>query len=198
MTTPWPRSGSSLPPNAATSSTRPRHELGVVRVGHPRRLGLDHRRSRRRRRHRPAAPRQDPGTGTGTRPTPVPGPGAGPRRHRPLPPGTRVEMRPHPHLGLRRHPHLPRGLHLPPAHRLGPARTGAAAMTALLTADTCPACRGVHGQPTDWPVCPDHGHWMWLAAITDDGFSYRCQAPKCPHTHTQPERATMTTTHETT
>jgi len=69
-------------------------------------------------------------------------------------------------------------------------------MTALLTADMCPTCTGVHGQPTDWPRCPRHGHLLYQLRITADGFTYTCPAWKCRHTHTQPERATMTATHE--
>jgi recombination protein RecT len=70
-------------------------------------------------------------------------------------------------------------------------------MTALpLTADTCPSCRGVHGQPTDWPTCPAHGHWLYVLRTPDTGnpgWTYACHAWKCAYTHTQPERATMTT-----
>jgi phage recombination protein Bet len=70
-------------------------------------------------------------------------------------------------------------------------------MTALLTADRCPDCQYVHGVPTEWPTCPDHGHWMSLSRITDDGFLYRCPARwprRCTRTRTRKERATMTDT----
>jgi len=69
-------------------------------------------------------------------------------------------------------------------------------MTALLTADMCPTCTQIHGQPTDWPRCPSHGHLLYQLRITAAGFTYTCPAWKCRHTHTQPERATMTATHE--
>jgi phage recombination protein Bet len=72
-------------------------------------------------------------------------------------------------------------------------------MTALLAADACPACRGVHGQPTDWPVCPDHGHWLYVVSgpLKTGVWTYACQAPNCTHTRTQREKATMTATNET-
>ena len=70
-------------------------------------------------------------------------------------------------------------------------------MTApLVTADDCPACGRVHGAPTSWPQCPEHGHWMYENGLTDAGWAYACQAWQCPHTHTQQERATMTTATE--
>jgi phage recombination protein Bet len=71
-------------------------------------------------------------------------------------------------------------------------------VTALLAADRCPACQCVHGQPTDWPVCPEHGHWLFVASgpLNTGVWTYACQAPKCQHTHTQREKATMTTAHE--
>jgi len=73
-------------------------------------------------------------------------------------------------------------------------------MTRLLTADTCPACTGVHGQPTDWPVCPEHGHWLYVVSgpLNTGTWTYACQARNCKHTHTQKEKATMTATHENT
>ena len=71
-----------------------------------------------------------------------------------------------------------------------------------LLADACPSCRCVHGQPTGWPVCPEHGHWMYVLrgplAQKDTGWTYACQAPKCTYTHTQKEKATMTISNETT
>ena len=73
-------------------------------------------------------------------------------------------------------------------------------MTApLLAADRCPSCQNVHGQPTGWPVCPDHGHWLYVVSgpLKTGEWTYACQAPKCTHTHTQKEKATMTATHET-
>lgn len=73
----------------------------------------------------------------------------------------------------------------------------------LLVADTCPACGGVHGMAGDWPTCPEHGHWMYVlrgplrtAAHQDGTWVYACQAHKCAHTHTQKEKATMTTASE--
>src|SRR5215475_4372593 len=76
-------------------------------------------------------------------------------------------------------------------------------MTALLTADRCPSCRQVHGQATDWPTCPQHGHWLYVlrgplrtAAHQDETWTYACQTPKCTHTHTQKEKATMTTAYQ--
>ena len=82
-------------------------------------------------------------------------------------------------------------------------------MAALITANTCPACRQVHGpratwgQPADWPTCPEHGHWLYVLrgplAQKDVGWTYACQAryPRpCTYTHTQKEKATMTTTNE--
>jgi len=71
-------------------------------------------------------------------------------------------------------------------------------MTALLAADRCPSCQNVHGQSTDWPVCPDHGHWLYVVSgpLKTGAWTYACQAPKCTHVHTQRERATMTATHD--
>jgi phage recombination protein Bet len=66
-------------------------------------------------------------------------------------------------------------------------------MTArFASADMCPVCTRVHGQPTDWPQCPQHGHLLVQLTVTDAGWHYYCPAHKCKHTHTQPERATMT------
>ena len=65
-------------------------------------------------------------------------------------------------------------------------------MTApLLSADTCPSCTQVHGQPTDWPTCPEHGHWMHVVSAGAHGFTYACPAWRCTHTHTQSRKATM-------
>ena len=69
-------------------------------------------------------------------------------------------------------------------------------MAALITADTCPGCGCDHSQPTDWPTCPQHGHRLYQLRVTDDGWTYACQAWKCKYTHTQRERATMTATNE--
>ena len=68
-------------------------------------------------------------------------------------------------------------------------------MTApLLAADRCPSCTQVHGQPTTWPTCPQHGHWLHVVKAGPDGFTYACPAWKCTHAHTQPRKATMTDT----
>lgn len=65
------------------------------------------------------------------------------------------------------------------------------------SADACPSCTGIHGQPADWPTCPEHEHWLYLSYRNNAGYHYRCPAWKCKHDHTQKERATMTATHET-
>ena len=73
-------------------------------------------------------------------------------------------------------------------------------MAALITANTCPACASVHGQGGDWPTCPHHRHLMYLLCADDNGWTYACQAryPRpCKYTHTQKEKATMTTANET-
>ena len=67
-------------------------------------------------------------------------------------------------------------------------------MTALVSASTCPACGGEHGNaPAWWPVCPEHGHWLHERRTAADGIVYGCCAPGCKNTHTQTERITMTT-----
>ena len=68
-------------------------------------------------------------------------------------------------------------------------------MTApLLAADRCPSCQNVHGQPTGWPVCPEHGHWLYVVngPLKTGAWTYACQAAKCKHVHIQREKATMT------
>jgi phage recombination protein Bet len=72
-------------------------------------------------------------------------------------------------------------------------------MTApLLAADRCPSCQNVHGQPTDWPTCPEHGHWLYVVSgpLKTGMWTYACQAPKCSYTQYQREKATMTATHD--
>jgi len=66
---------------------------------------------------------------------------------------------------------------------------------ALLAADRCPSCQNVHGQPTGWPVCPEHGHWLYVVSgpLKTGAWTYACQARNCKHTHMQKEKATMTT-----
>jgi hypothetical protein len=67
-------------------------------------------------------------------------------------------------------------------------------VTVLLAADRCPSCQNVHRQPTDWPVCPDHGHWLYVVSgpLKTGEWTYACQAPGCTHTRTLKEKATMT------
>jgi phage recombination protein Bet len=61
-------------------------------------------------------------------------------------------------------------------------------------ADDCDLCGADHGQPGTWPTCPEHGHHLIENHPTDDGWRYHCPGWKCQHTHTQQERATMTST----
>jgi phage recombination protein Bet len=69
-------------------------------------------------------------------------------------------------------------------------------LAAAISADQCPGCGQVHGRITGYPTCPAHGHALYQRDVTEDGFTYACPAWKCRHTHTQPERATMTQTIE--
>jgi len=72
------------------------------------------------------------------------------------------------------------------------ARTHRAPVLTEGWADQCPACGHFHGQPTTWPTCPEHGHH--LTELQDgDNWTYYCPAWACTHTHTQQEKATMTT-----
>lgn len=69
------------------------------------------------------------------------------------------------------------------------------AVLAPLGANCCPTCRADHERiPGGWPICPDHEHALYLHYRDNTGFHYACPAWKCKHTHTQPERPTMTVT----